>query len=377
MALLFAALLTTPRLGAETEPPEPAVVEAIEVSMAGGRAEVRISSDTELDLVGVRVDYDALLSLQLPMHVLGPEVEDLFPEEGLIRAVRCTVQQTSRGPLARIVIIGREPIAHDLSADDRQLRLRLWPADAEPQDAALRRQVAELEAALTAAETTRDDLARRFEAMAAEGRRRVLETPQAATLSEETELLRGLRAETQELAAQLRQAGQREGELARRVAQLEASLAESEAARAQLAARLERATAARPVEPPPAPAPVPTVRLGNVSPEGFGGATPAAADASEPSAADAAPAAGDDHHFIVAASSNEERSALALSARLRDRGYASEVYWSDSGYYVVTLGWLPYGEAREKRDQAVRTGDVAADAYLIRGTTLSKRDPAP
>ncbi len=77
--------------------------------------------------------------------------------------------------------------------------------------------------------------------------------------------------------------------------------------------------------------------------------------------------------YIVAATVDEERRALALSAALRDKGYPSEVHWSDSGFFVVILDRLPADEARRKRDEAVTAGDVPGDCYLIRGTSLSRK----
>ncbi len=372
-ALLVAGLLAFPGTAAEAQPAEAAVIEAIEVSVADGRAEVRISSSTELDLVGVRADGDDLLALQLPRHVRGPAVQDIFPEEGLIRSVRATVEDTSRGPLTRVAISVREPVAHDLSTNGSRLRLRVWPEGAESPEAVLRRQVSELETALSNSEATRDDLARRLEAM--ETRQRELDASLTATLDEVTQALRGLRAETEQLAAQLRQSGSRESALARRVTQLEASLTESEQARARLAARLERETVAAAAN---ATEPAPTVQIGAVSPEGFGGASPPppAAPAGGTNHSGKA-AGGGEHRFIVAASESEELSAIALSIRLRGKGYASEVYWSDSGFYVVTLsGRQTRDEANRLLYQAVRSGDVAADAYPITGTSLkSKIDP--
>ncbi len=375
LASLFAALLAVPGIGAGAQPTDPAVVEAIEIATDGSRAEIWISSNAKLDRVSVRVDRDELLALWLPRHIPGPAVEDLFPAEGLIRAVRSTVEQTSRGPLTRVTIRTREPVAHDLSADGNRFRLRVWPRDAESEEATLRRQVEYLQSALTTSNGSRDDLARRLQAM--ETRQHELDASLTATLNEATEALRGLRTKTEKMAARLRQAGSRESELAQQVARLEASLAESEKTRGQLAARLEREAAVATAEPVmPEPMATPTVQLGTVSPEGFGSvpAAPQAAPASRTSDAGGAHFAAGDYRLIVAASKNEEQPATVLSARLRDRGYASDVYWSTSGYYVVTLDrLLPRDQARRKRDEAVRDGDVAADAYLILGTSLRSR----
>ncbi len=356
------------------QPPEPSVVESIEVTATGERAEIRIVSSTELDLVGVRVDQEEVLSLQLPFHLPGPAVMEGVPGAGLVDGVHCATRSTSRGPLTRIEIRVRQAVAHHLSAEGRVIRLRLWPRGGEPEEAVLRRQVEDLQAALTASEQTREELARRLEASeqtreelaqqleVAEAGDRDAAPPLLETLRELTEGLENLGAEAERLAAELQQAGGRESELAERITQLEAELAESERIRARLADQLDRQ--ARAAEPPPTPEPAPTVRLGNVSPEGL------VASPDEPSAPEPRPLAAPGFRFVAVASMPAGPAAKALASRLRDKGYASEVYRTDGGLFVVTLGRLPTEEARALRDEAVRRGDVWKDAYLIRGTSL-------
>ena len=69
----------------------------------------------------------------------------------------------------------------------------------------------------------------------------------------------------------------------------------------------------------------------------------------------------------------EKRRALEVRAELRGKGHPSEVYWSETGYFLVTLDHLPAAEARRKRDEAVRAGDIPGDAYLIAGTSLREK----
>lgn len=292
LALLVVVLLAisgaTTHAQPATPPTKAGVIETVKIEpTSSDRVEIWILADADLDLVGVRVDRDHLLALQIPRHILGPDVEDLYPSDGLIQAVRSRVEQTPHGPLARIELGLRLPAAYDLSADDGRLRLRLWPQGEESAEDVLRRQVTELESALTTAERARDDLADRLEELK-------------------------------------------------------------------------------------------TVQLGNGSPKGADAAPAISAPADEDTSTESGPRpeVADTYRFIVAASLTEQRAATALSAGLRGKGYASEIYWSGSGYYVVTLGWLPHADARRVRDKAVRNGDVAKDTYLALGTTLLSRvDP--
>ncbi len=541
-ALVLCSLLllpAAPRLAAQ----EGAVahrVESVELrSSASGSTEIEVVSSTELGLVGVRADKKGGLFLQLPQHVLAPAVEDLLPPTGLVSAVKCTVDRTSRGPLTRIAVNTRAPFTHTLATEGRRLSLRLRGLDEEPEEVALRRVAEELRASLAASEEARQELSGRVEVLVAENRelvrsfetleerRRDLDGTLKATLGEVTEMLRGLSVRAEELTEELRQAEGREEELRREVARLESELEASESSRGvsreteaklarleaerdalrqevrdrearveelegllaaqraevarleqesldlemRMSERLEAATErqdelrsqleglaaalaeARELEQPPSveleasrgddlPAralavtestrggsvigrtnrgvrlrggpgtefevlrglPPATaaevlsrgrtwlhVRLGNGQ-EGWihggyfdlgaGGARrppevagPAAASTSSPPSPDTGPASPAALFFIVAATETEEPLAASFAAGLRAKGYPSEVYWSDSGYFVVTLDRLPVDQARRERDQAVAAGDVPADAYLIAGSTLRKRSP--
>ncbi len=473
--LLPLLLLPAPSRLVAQEPAAPASHRVESVGLrptAAGGAELVIVSSTELGLVGVRADPRGGLFLQLPQHSLGPAVEALLPRSGLVSAVECTVDRTSRGPLARITVTTRRPVAHTLSTAGRRLSLRLRGVDEEPEEVALRRQTEELRSSLAASEQARVELSGRVEALVAENRElaQSFETLEArrsdldgtlkATLGEVTEMLRGLSARTEELNQELRQAEGREEGLRQQVARLESELEasasagrpetagasretdeklarleeervslrrdirarearveeleaaletqqaelarleeESLALATKMSERLEAATAreddlrsqleglaaaladARELERPP-----------NVELEkGLGddlpvrGLTVSEGRRGEPRGGQpprvAAPGTGPDVtapgdlFFIVVATETEEPLAASFASGLRAKGYPSEVYWSDSGYFVVTLDRLPADPARQKRDQAVAAGDVPADSYLIPGSTLRKPSP--
>ncbi len=92
--------------------------------------------------------------------------------------------------------------------------------------------------------------------------------------------------------------------------------------------------------------------------------------------AEAAPpiaAAPQDLLYIAVANMKERPRALALTASLRVKGYASEAHRNRQGFFVVTLARLPAAEARRQRDAAVAAGDVPRDAYLIVGRGFEER----
>ena len=73
---------------------------------------------------------------------------------------------------------------------------------------------------------------------------------------------------------------------------------------------------------------------------------------------------------------SEKPRALRIAATLRAKGYSSEVYRNQRGFFVVTLARLPHAEARRLRNKAVSAGDVSPNAYLIVGSSfLEKVDP--
>ncbi len=232
-----------------------AAVESVDLLATDGGQELRVASSGTLRLVGVQMDPGGSLVIQLPRHLPAPGVVDLSPQTGLVSAVRLVTEQTSRGPLTRVVVDTRQQVAHSVSSEGSLLRLRVWPRGTEtpegPLIARLHSQVAQLEASLDESEQVRTALARRSESLeqrnqtlaerfkTLESRRGVLDSAMKATLGEATELLRDLGSRNRELNGRLRQAEDRERELAGRLEALDGSLAESESARRELAARLE------------------------------------------------------------------------------------------------------------------------------------------
>lgn len=82
------------------------------------------------------------------------------------------------------------------------------------------------------------------------------------------------------------------------------------------------------------------------------------------------------YYIVVASISlNEQEVAVSKAKALRDKGYDGEVYYSTSGWYVVTIGRFPFTEADSRRLEAINRGDkdIRADSYLALGHTFTKK----
>ncbi len=256
IVLLAVGVLT---LAAQTAPVAGYEIESLRLLDVDGGVELQAESSGNLRLVGVQVQPDGTLVVQLPRHRRGPAVRDLFPQAGLVREVLLTTEETSRGALTRVRIGTRGEVSHTLATEDRLLRLRMWPRGAESLEASraaeLRRQVEEVRAALAESERARGVLDRRakilerenealvgrFEAM--ESRRSELDSTMKTALGEASALLAELADQGGLLKAELRQAASREQSLRRRLGEMEAELAESAGGRQELAAELQAARA--------------------------------------------------------------------------------------------------------------------------------------
>ncbi len=269
-------------------------------------------------------------------------------------------------------------ILGSLSAQVEELNREV--RQAEGREEALRRQVAALEAELAGSaeglEARQAEVARllaerdalREEIRAREARQRELE---ARVEAQKAEIAR-LEAESSDLAARLDErlaaAAGREDELRTQLETLRTSLADAQQLGRPPAVELDSDAgddaAARAL-------PVKEVRLDEPrDPE----RTAAEPPRDPPPAAPAAD--GGARYFIVVATGDDRQSAESFSSGLRAKGYPSEVYWSESGFFVVTLDRLPVDEARTRKGEAVRAGDVPADSYLVAGTTFRSPDGA-
>jgi hypothetical protein len=81
------------------------------------------------------------------------------------------------------------------------------------------------------------------------------------------------------------------------------------------------------------------------------------------------------HYYIVVASikPSNEAEAVRKAEDLAGLGYNSEIYYSWSGYLAVTIGYLPFEDARSLLDRAVSKGNARPDSYLVPAKTFSKR----
>lgn len=83
-------------------------------------------------------------------------------------------------------------------------------------------------------------------------------------------------------------------------------------------------------------------------------------------------------YYIVALSlePSQETEAIDKAKTLKSKGYDSEVHrsnHSERGHLAVTLGHLPFAEAKLLLTEAVRKGDGPKDSYLIPGKTFTEK----
>jgi hypothetical protein len=76
-------------------------------------------------------------------------------------------------------------------------------------------------------------------------------------------------------------------------------------------------------------------------------------------------------HLIVA-SLLDENAAIDKAQALREAGYRSEVYYSVTGYFGVTIGRGDVFEMRELFEKARVAGDAPADAYMHDGSRFER-----
>ncbi len=80
------------------------------------------------------------------------------------------------------------------------------------------------------------------------------------------------------------------------------------------------------------------------------------------------------YYVVVASIIPENRDeAIRRAELLRRKGYDSEVHYSTTGYYAVTIGHLPLNDAKALRNAAVDGNDAPDDSYLIPGTKFTEK----
>ncbi len=80
------------------------------------------------------------------------------------------------------------------------------------------------------------------------------------------------------------------------------------------------------------------------------------------------------YYVVVASLIPEKRNeAISRAEVLRRKGYESEVHYSTTGYYAVTIGRLPLDEAKALRDRAIENDDGPHDSYLIPGNKFTEK----
>jgi len=80
-------------------------------------------------------------------------------------------------------------------------------------------------------------------------------------------------------------------------------------------------------------------------------------------------------YYIVSDSIKPDKKEEAISRAqyLEKQDYQSEVHYSASGWYVVTIGHLPLAQAVSLRRQAIEKGHIASDSYLLVGKKFTDK----
>ena len=81
-------------------------------------------------------------------------------------------------------------------------------------------------------------------------------------------------------------------------------------------------------------------------------------------------------YYIVVASKKpgkrDKAEAIECAKKLQKK-YKSKVHYSDSGYFVVTVGRLPLNKAKSLLTKVIESEDGREDSYLIPGNTFTKQ----
>lgn len=77
--------------------------------------------------------------------------------------------------------------------------------------------------------------------------------------------------------------------------------------------------------------------------------------------------------YLIVASLLDQAAAIEKARSLRAAGYDSEVHFSITGYYGVTIGYSDVISARELFERARAEGKAPKDAYLHDGTRFTKK----
>lgn len=80
-------------------------------------------------------------------------------------------------------------------------------------------------------------------------------------------------------------------------------------------------------------------------------------------------------YYVVVASipHREKARAIQLANSLTRNGYSSEVHYSTTGFYAVTIGHLPLAEAKALRREAIDEGHGPKDTYLTPGPQFKEK----
>jgi len=107
---------------------EAAPVEIQVVELRAGESEMylEIGADAPLMWTSFR-DPEGRLIIELPNTVPGGSVADLFPDSGLVSAIRVESPERDGGPLTRLVVATRRSVEHSVSGEGQRLEIELIP----------------------------------------------------------------------------------------------------------------------------------------------------------------------------------------------------------------------------------------------------------
>lgn len=132
-ALLVAACSSTapaasPRSPAQASAADVAPVEIQSLELRAGEPEVHleVAADAPLMWTSFR-DPEGRLIIELPNTVTGGGVADLFPDAGLVSAIRVETPTRDGGPMTRLVVATRQAVEHSVSGEGQRLAIELTP----------------------------------------------------------------------------------------------------------------------------------------------------------------------------------------------------------------------------------------------------------
>lgn len=136
LTLLTAVLLTACGSAAPASPAYPAAesvaeagpaeIQAVELRAGEAGTYLEIGADAPLMWTSFR-DPEGRLVIELPNTVAAGSIADLYPDAGLVSAVRVESPERDGGPLTRLLVATRRSVEHSVSGEGQRLEIELIP----------------------------------------------------------------------------------------------------------------------------------------------------------------------------------------------------------------------------------------------------------